>query len=52
MIIITFVTTNVVVHNGITFGAAIGVSSRDCDIVTLVPNQDINTFGAIPKRYR
>ena len=51
IIIITFDPTNVVLHNGITFGTGIDVDSRDRNIVTVVPYQDIIIFGTLPKRY-
>ena len=47
-IIITFSTTIVIVHNGITFGVGIGVSNRDRDIVALVPSSirgSLNKFS-------
>ena len=50
IIVITFDTTSVLVHNGTTFGAVIGVGSRDCDKV--VPCQDIVAFSTVSKRYR
>ena len=49
MIIITFSTTSVVMHNDITIGAGIGVDSRDCNIVTVLLCQDIATFSTVPK---
>ena len=42
IIIITFGTTNVVTHRGITFGAGISFGSHHRDIVTVVLYQDIN----------
>ena len=46
MTIITFGTAGAVVHSGITFG----VGSRDRDIVTVVPYQNIVTFRTVPER--
>ena len=36
-------------HNDITFGAGIGVDSRDRNIVKVVLCQDIATFSTVPK---
>ena len=47
IIIITFGTTNIVMHNGITFGAGIGIGSGDRDIVTVVPCSIFGN-GAVP----
>ena len=41
IIIVTFGTTNVDVHNGITFSSGIGEGHRDRDIFTVVPYQAI-----------
>ena len=49
IIIITFGTTSVVMHNDITFGAGIGIDSHDCNIVTVVLCQDIVRFSTVPK---
>ena len=49
IIIITLGTTNIIAHNGITFGAGIGVGSCDRHIVTIVPCQDIVTFRTVTK---
>ena len=50
IIIITFGTTSVVMHNDITFGADIGVDSCERNIVTVVLCQDIATFSTVMKR--
>ena len=46
---ITFSTTSAVMHNDITFGAGIGVDSRDCNTVTVVMCQDIVIFSTVLK---
>ena len=50
IIIITFGTINVFVHNSVTFGAGIDVGSCDCNIITVVPYQDTVTFSTVAKR--
>ena len=49
IIIITFGTTSVVMHNDITSSTGISVGSHDCNIVTMLLYQDIVTFSALPK---
>ena len=44
IIIITFGTTDIIVHNGIIFGAGIVVGSRDRKFVPVVTCQDIVTL--------
>ena len=47
MIVITFGTANVVVHNGIIFNAGTGVGIGDCKIGTMVPCSIFGN-GAVP----
>ena len=49
ILIITFDSTNVLMHNSSTFGASISIGIHDWNFVTVVLCQDIVTFSTVPK---